>query len=150
MDEDRRSFVVRVLMASGLGSVAIALSSIAVRFVYPMRGLRRVRRVFLAPASDLSPRRGKLFGLPGGASALVLDTGSEIVALSEVCPHLGCKVHYSASDRRFVCPCHNGVFDLQGKALSGPPADEGKDLKRYAVSRVGDNLFIEIEETVSP
>ncbi len=148
MASDRRGFLTRLAMLSGLGAAAAALGGVAARYIYPRRALRLKRRIFLAPAADVPPRRGRPYALPGGATALVADTGSGIVALSDICPHLGCKVHFEAAAGRFLCPCHGGVFEKDGRAIAGPPADEGKDLKRYEVTRVGDNLFIEIEETV--
>jgi cytochrome b6-f complex iron-sulfur subunit len=144
----RRGFVARLLMLSGLGAVAASFGGIAARYLYPLKAIRRRRSIFLAPASDISPGRGRPYRLPDGGTALVTDTGAGIVALSDVCPHLGCKVHYDAAQGKFLCPCHGGVFERNGTAIAGPPADEGKDLKGYAVTRIGDNLFIEIEETV--
>jgi cytochrome b6-f complex iron-sulfur subunit len=70
------------------------------------------------------------------------------VALSNVCPHLGCKVHWEEDKRQFFCPCHGGAFNPGGTAIAGPPADEKKDLKKFALKKVGENLFIEIEEIV--
>jgi Rieske Fe-S protein len=147
---DRRSFLVRLIMMSGLGGVAASTAAIAGRYLYPLRAVRLTRRIFLAPISDIPEGKGRPYGLPGGATALVTNTGNQVVALSDICPHLGCKVHYSAADAKFLCPCHGGVFEKDGTAIAGPPADEGKNLRQYPVSTVGDNIFIEIEETVQP
>lgn len=144
----RRSFISRLLMGMGVGSVLVSLVGIAARYIYPRRALRRRRSVFLAPAGDIPAGKGRAYSLPDGSTALVTDIGSGFVALSNVCPHLGCKVHFEAAQGKFVCPCHQGVFEKDGTAISGPPADEGKNLKRYAIRRVGDNLFIEIDEVV--
>lgn len=148
MTTSRRGFLARLLMLTGLASVVATAGAIAGRYIYPLKAVRMKRRIFLAPVTDIPAGKGKPYGLPGGATALVTDTGGEIVALSDICPHLGCKVHYEAGAGQFVCPCHGGVFGKDGTALAGPPADEGKNLKRYDVSRVGENLFVEIEETV--
>lgn len=43
-----------------------------------------------------------------------------LLALSGECPHLGCRVGYSADEDQFVCPCHDARFDAAGKRLSGP------------------------------
>ena len=145
---NRRGFISRILMMTGLASVATAVGAMAGRFVYPLKGVRLRRSIYLAPAADIPPGKGRPYGLPGGGTALVTDTGAGIVALSDVCPHLGCKVHYDPDAAKFLCPCHGGVFAKDGKAIAGPPADEGKNLRRYPVTRVGGNLFIEIEETV--
>jgi cytochrome b6-f complex iron-sulfur subunit len=148
----RRSFFSRALSfatLAGLGSASVAASAFVVRYLYPRQGLLRRRRIFLAPLSDLPPGQARSYPLPGGASAVVTNTGAEVVALSDVCPHLGCKVRWDDAERGFLCPCHGGLFSKEGRALRGPPAEEGKDLKRYRVETIGENAFIEIEEHLS-
>lgn len=41
------------------------------------------------------------------------------VALSSVCPHLGCTVGYKPKAEEIVCPCHNALFDKSGKQSEG-------------------------------
>jgi Rieske Fe-S protein len=53
-------------------------------------------------------------------SAWVLEREGQLVALSTVCPHLGCAIDYEADKERFVCPCHDSFFDLDGGATEGP------------------------------
>ena len=43
------------------------------------------------------------------------------VVISTRCAHLGCPVRYVAASERFICPCHGGVYDFQGKVAGGPP-----------------------------
>ena len=43
------------------------------------------------------------------------------VAVSTRCAHLGCPVRYIQASQKFVCPCHGGVYDFQGKVVGGPP-----------------------------
>ena len=43
------------------------------------------------------------------------------VAVSTRCAHLGCPVRYVQASERFICPCHGGVYDFQGKVFGGPP-----------------------------
>jgi Rieske Fe-S protein len=43
------------------------------------------------------------------------------IALSSRCAHLGCPVRWIPAAERFVCPCHGGVYDLQGVRVGGPP-----------------------------
>jgi Rieske Fe-S protein len=38
----------------------------------------------------------------------------EIVAVSAACTHMGCIVKWHASDRKFHCPCHGGLFTEYG------------------------------------
>jgi cytochrome b6-f complex iron-sulfur subunit len=43
------------------------------------------------------------------------------IAFSRVCTHLGCLVDYNERKHVFLCPCHAGVFDIEGNVVSGPP-----------------------------
>ncbi len=43
------------------------------------------------------------------------------VAISTRCAHLGCPVRYIQASQKFVCPCHGGVYDFEGKVQGGPP-----------------------------
>jgi menaquinol-cytochrome c reductase iron-sulfur subunit len=43
------------------------------------------------------------------------------VAISTRCAHLGCPVRYIQASRKFVCPCHGGVYGFQGQVEGGPP-----------------------------
>jgi menaquinol-cytochrome c reductase iron-sulfur subunit len=43
------------------------------------------------------------------------------VAVSTRCAHLGCPVRYVQASEKFICPCHGGIYDFQGKVAGGPP-----------------------------
>jgi len=45
----------------------------------------------------------------------------QFIAVSTRCMHLGCPVRYVGASQRFICPCHGGVYDFQGKVVGGPP-----------------------------
>src|SRR5918997_1270245 len=49
------------------------------------------------------------------------DEYNEYIAISTRCMHLGCPVRFVAASERFICPCHGGVYDFQGKVDGGPP-----------------------------
>jgi menaquinol-cytochrome c reductase iron-sulfur subunit len=53
----------------------------------------------------------------------------EFVAISTRCAHAGCPVRWVTAAERFVCPCHGGVYDFQGKVTGGPPV---RPLDRFA------------------
>jgi cytochrome b6-f complex iron-sulfur subunit len=48
------------------------------------------------------------------------------VALSQRCPHLGCRVPWCESSQWFECPCHGSRFNAVGERQSGP-APRGMD-----------------------
>jgi menaquinol-cytochrome c reductase iron-sulfur subunit len=45
----------------------------------------------------------------------------QFIAVSTRCMHLGCPVRYVDAAKRFICPCHGGVYDFRGKVSGGPP-----------------------------
>ncbi len=55
-----------------------------------------------------------------GSAALDEDPASYI-AISTRCAHLGCPVRFFEAARTFICPCHGGVYDFEGKVIGGPP-----------------------------
>jgi menaquinol-cytochrome c reductase iron-sulfur subunit len=62
---------------------------------------------------------------------------SSYVAISTRCAHLGCPVNYVAAAENFVCPCHGGVYDFQGKVIGGPPV---RPLDRFQTRVVKDQV----------
>lgn len=68
------------------------------------------------------------------------DNGRDFVAMSNICTHLGCRVRWIAKQGQFFCPCHNGVFDKDGKVLSGPPP---RPLDRYETRVENGQLMIQ-------
>lgn len=49
------------------------------------------------------------------------DAHGELIVLSAVCTHLGCTVPWVDNEKKFICPCHLGMFAADGKLLGGPP-----------------------------
>jgi Rieske Fe-S protein len=45
---------------------------------------------------------------------------SEVTVYSPICPHAGCYYNWSTQLRRFACPCHASVFEINGPVVSGP------------------------------
>jgi menaquinol-cytochrome c reductase iron-sulfur subunit len=46
--------------------------------------------------------------------------GGDVVAFAPQCTHLGCAYHFDETEKQFLCPCHNSVFSIDGKVVSGP------------------------------
>jgi nitrite reductase/ring-hydroxylating ferredoxin subunit len=49
----------------------------------------------------------------------VVNDDGEVRALSSVCTHMGCTLHYRPSWQDFRCPCHGASFDLTGRLANG-------------------------------
>jgi menaquinol-cytochrome c reductase iron-sulfur subunit len=70
---------------------------------------------------------------------ILTENGRDFIAMSNICTHLGCRVRWIADQEEFFCPCHNGVFDKQGKVVSGPPP---RPLDRYDVKIEDDQVLV--------
>ena len=72
-------------------------------------------------------------------SEAVGEDPDEFIAISTRCAHLGCPVRYVQAAGNFICPCHGGVYDFEGKVIGGPPV---RPLDRFQTRVVGDSLQI--------
>jgi len=57
------------------------------------------------------------------------ETGSNINIFSSTCTHLACNVIWQEETGTFVCPCHTGRFDADGRPIAGPPTRPLKELE---------------------
>jgi len=51
---------------------------------------------------------------------IMRDSEGGFLALSLICPHLGCSVLWDETKKQFDCPCHSSAFDSHGVVLSSP------------------------------
>lgn len=63
---------------------------------------------------------------------LVRRGPDQVDAYTTTCPHLGCSINYVAGQQQFICPCHNGTWNLQCQKVDTPdftnPAPRDMDL----------------------
>ena len=53
---------------------------------------------------------------------LYTEDGEKFTVYNGRCTHLGCSYGFDQESGQFVCPCHDGEFDLKtGEVLGGPP-----------------------------
>jgi cytochrome b6-f complex iron-sulfur subunit len=76
----------------------------------------------------------------------VANTGTRIFAISQKCPHLGCRVPFCESSGHFECPCHGSKYDLGGEWIEGP-APRGMD--RYKLTLEGDTLMVDTSKLIT-
>jgi menaquinol-cytochrome c reductase iron-sulfur subunit len=46
---------------------------------------------------------------------------NDVVATSNKCTHLSCRVNWNPDQQQYICPCHDAHFDINGNILAGPP-----------------------------
>lgn len=61
-------------------------------------------------------------------------------AFASRCTHLGCPYFWNREKASFLCPCHGGIFDLEGRVLAGPPL---RPLDRHRIRKDQGALWIE-------
>jgi len=110
------------------------------RFFLPRKGVGEVTdAVVPKPVTAIFPNSGLLFAFGQRPALLIRDDAGEFTAFLATCTHLNCTVTYEPGNRRIVCPCHQGLFDLQGNNVGGPPP---RPLPRLEVEIRGDKIRV--------
>ena len=154
-DSDRRGFLAKsagIAMAGSLAASYGTLAAYAIRYLLPADPDAGMAWQFIAPVKELPVGESFEFTSPAGEKVVIArqvnESGTEgFQALSSVCPHLGCRVHWEPANRRFFCPCHNGVFTPDGVATEGPPAKAKQRLKSFELQVVEGMLFVKVRTT---
>ena len=56
-----------------------------------------------------------------GEPVEVRQTPAGPAARSLLCTHFGCPLAWDEARQRYLCPCHGGEFDDDGRPVAGPP-----------------------------
>lgn len=159
---DRRGFLKKFL-AVVLGGIATLIpvgAGLAV-FLDPLRR-KSSRKTFVrvttldALSNDGAPRKfsvlaervdawNKFANVPIGAVYLRRSADDKVEALNVVCPHAGCFVDFKTERGKFLCPCHNSLFALDGKiADASSPAARGLDTLEVEM-RDGKEIWVKFQ-----
>ncbi|MDA8219846.1 MAG: ubiquinol-cytochrome c reductase iron-sulfur subunit [Dehalococcoidales bacterium] len=69
----------------------------------------------------------------------VIRRGEEILAFSNICTHMECRVRWLNWRQQILCPCHGGLYDRWGQLMGGPPAHS---LPLYQTKIIDNDLYI--------
>ena len=120
-DFDRRTFL-DALLAVGFVSTAAAIAYPVSRFIVPpASGEPATATAVAGKAARLKPNSGLIFPFGAKPAIVVRTAEGELRAFNAVCTHLDCTVQFKADTSELWCPCHNGIYDLGGNVVSGPP-----------------------------
>lgn len=131
----RRVFTVAVQGFGGLAGAAVVLPVVGFALA-PLfeRGDERWEAV--GPADDFGRETYKAvvftetpgIGEVGKTTAYVRQGVEKLgedpegyIAISTRCAHAGCPVRFVQVAGNFICPCHGGVYDFEGRRIGGPP-----------------------------
>ena len=90
------------------------------------------------PIAELSEGNMKKVVIAGKPAGIIRING-KLYALSLICTHLGCIVSWHPEEKHLICPCHGGVYDINGAVLGGPPP---RPLPSYEVKQSGDTVVV--------
>lgn len=134
----RREFIANLALSAG---TVLGLGSLACRFLeylYPVVPPVKVIPVLAGKVGEIPADGVRFLNLPEGP-VMLERIGKEVRALSAICTHLGCIVHWHPQVREFICPCHHGIYAFDGKVLSGPPP---RPLPELEVKLQGEQIFV--------
>lgn len=149
--DTRRRLLARLPLAAMMAGLVASYGTLLAyfaRFLFPARA-RREEWLYVARVAGVERGHTVLYKTPAGETVNitrrgVAGTAEDFVALSSVCPHLGCQVHWEPHNDRYFCPCHNGVFTPEGRAIAGPPAEAGQSLSAYPLNVSDGLLYIQV------
>jgi cytochrome b6-f complex iron-sulfur subunit len=134
---NRRGFLKLITSILGLSALGAFLYPLF-RFLTPLAATATTKPLTI-PQSELPVGAAKDLLVMGTPSIIIHTKKQGYIALSRVCTHLGCLVNYDKAKQIFICPCHGGVYDLEGNVISGPPP---RPLPRYSVKVTDGDVVI--------
>jgi cytochrome b6-f complex iron-sulfur subunit len=134
----RRRFLLRFSW-TGLGLFFVTFLAGILRFIWPRVSNRTEMSIQVGFPDDYQP--GQTFYHRGRKLFIVRDEKG-FLSISARCTHLGCLVVWNMDHRMFLCPCHGGKYDADGKNVEGPPP---RPLDLFAL-RLDDNGFLVVDQ----
>jgi menaquinol-cytochrome c reductase iron-sulfur subunit len=148
--QTRRSFYITAInMMGAVIGAALALPAAAYLLVRPkaadqsgMSEVGEIDQLKVGKPEEVLYVRKRVDGwrkVREKASTWLVKTDEHtVVAFDPACTHLGCPYHWDNGANRFVCPCHDSAFSIDGKVVAGPAP---RPLDRY-VAKVQDGKIL--------
>ncbi|MGH7609036.1 MAG: ubiquinol-cytochrome c reductase iron-sulfur subunit [Candidatus Dormibacteria bacterium] len=150
----RRRFLLLGINAAGAGTALLIAAPIVGSVLSPVFARRRTPWVMVADVGQVA------VGVPTAYVVnLPIDEGWQVppvprtvyvvklnlngkvqmLTLSNICTHMQCDVHWDLNLQEFLCPCHGGLYSIDGTNIGGPPP---WPLFRYQHKLVGNTLYV--------
>lgn len=79
-----------------------------------------IKRAEVEALQDVPPGEGRIADVGGRKTAVYRGLDGDWTALSPVCTHLACIVHWNTFEKSWDCPCHGSRFSVDGEVIEGP------------------------------
>lgn len=134
----RRRFL-KIFLAF-LGSITLfSFAYSLLKFLTALPARATVSNKLFLRKSEIPSGEAKNIIFQNAPAVIINRPDKGFIAFSRTCTHLGCLVEYSKSRQKFICPCHAGIYDLDGSVLSGPPP---KPLTAIQLRIEGDTIIV--------
>ncbi len=139
LEQPGRRRLLGFLVGSGVMASFVSFVYPILRFVLPPQSGEMDADTVAAKVNELAANSSKIFRMGNRPGMLVRMADGNYRAFSAVCTHLNCTVQYRQREHDIWCACHNGVFNLQGGVVSGPPP---KALEQFEVHTRGQDVIV--------
>ena len=107
-----------------LGSSLLAAANWLVAWIWHLHRDEAFETKLIGSVASLERERSMLFRYPTEKDPFAVYTPTgQIVAYSQVCTHLSCAVIYNQQEEELLCPCHNGIFELESRTPDRRPTN---------------------------
>ena len=118
-----------------------AMATLALRFVYPNVNFEPEMDFIAGRPEDFEEGVDEKF--KNGFGVWMVKQEGKLVALSNICTHLGCIPTWMPAELKFKCPCHGSGYYMNGVNFEGPAP---RPLERYKISILADGR-IQVDKT---
>jgi Rieske Fe-S protein len=135
----RRSFL-NFLLSTSIGASIVSIFYPVMKYLTPpAAGEPATASVVIPKGTELKINTGQIFKFGSKPGILIRTPDGEFRAFSAICTHLECTVQYKNETSQIWCACHNGIYDLSGRNVSGPPP---RPLENFKVNLRGEDVVV--------
>jgi len=136
---ERKKFLNIILGGGTLAWLASVFYPVLSFLIPPKRPEVNVYSVKAGLVDDFPNNSGEIIKFGRKPVVLLRMVNGGFRAFSATCTHLDCIVQYRTDTKQIWCACHNGIYDLRGRNVSGPPPNP---LDEFAVNIVGNEIIV--------
>lgn len=70
--------------------------------------------------AEIGEGEGRIMEIEGKKCGVSRDESGGLHAVTALCPHMGCTVHFNQAEKSWDCPCHGSRFMRTGEVIEGP------------------------------
>ena len=128
-----------ILGTSLLGWIGSVLYPVISFLIPPKIVEAKISSMKAGPATDFQSNSGKILKFGRKPVILIKKSDDSFAAFAATCTHLDCIVQYRTDTQQILCACHNGIYDLNGRNVSGPPP---RPLEQFSVNIIDNEIVV--------